>query len=122
LSSWKTNTRTGKPFKVHSKKELRRHWDIESAQRFLRDIEPELTTAGYRAEIVGGVARKGHSDHDLDVLLKPINEDYASLLVEELLSTLHAWHTYTYDPERHAEIIEAHFPDGRIVDFWFGVE
>ena len=54
-------------------------WTSDEAASVVRQLTPVITTHGYQAPvIVGGVAVKGQSDHDLDLLMPPTAEAEAA--------------------------------------------
>ena len=88
-----------------------KRWTRETAEQFLREIEPILDKAGYQAKIVGSVAAKGESDHDLDLLLiaSPDDEFDFNIIMDEFPGD------FTYEMETY----EFYLDDGRLVDVWF---
>lgn len=49
-------------------------WTRAEAEKALAELAPFFLKCGYTARIVGGVAKRGSSDHDLDLLLTVIPE------------------------------------------------
>jgi len=60
-----------------------KRWTIEKANQFLKEVESALSKAGYKAKVIGSVAKKGWSDHDLDLLLTPVREDFDFEILDE---------------------------------------
>ena len=46
-------------------------WDMESALRYIRDLQPHAMERGWCILLGGGVLNRGWSAHDLDLLLYP---------------------------------------------------
>jgi hypothetical protein len=91
-------------------------WMKNSAEEFLNPMKNILQEAGYDAKVVGSVAEKGKSNHDLDVLLIPKHENHNSELLEKYLIKNGAKVSYTGDNQ---EIIQANLKNGKVVDFHF---
>ncbi len=46
-------------------------WDMDSALRYIRDLQPHAMERGWCILLGGGVLNRGWSTHDLDLLLYP---------------------------------------------------
>lgn len=92
-------------------------WTKQSAEEYLKEIATTLDRAGFDAKIVGSVATKGQSDHDLDILLtpKPKREAADNFDFEIIMQDIAGDWTYAY------ECYEA-VSQGRIIDFFVKVE
>lgn len=90
-------------------------WTLKDAQDFLKKLQPKLRRAGYIGKIIGSVASKGFSEHDLDILLIPIKDDFD---FEPLYVELGGEFTYGEDGEYYQ------FSDdkGRVIDLIFTEE
>ena len=101
-----------------AKKAADRSWTREQAEAFLKKLP--LAECGYSAKIVGSIATKGQSDHDLDVLLTPTSEDFDFERLLKYFNLIGADAQPTYDGDE--EIWEVRLKSGHIVDFWFSQE
>lgn len=94
-------------------------WTLEDAEEFLKQLKPVLDYAGYEAEIRGSVAKKGYSNHDLDIQLEPVNEDVSDEPLFEFFRSA-GWR---FDYLRYSQtqnVLNVLLPDGRVVDFFGG--
>ena len=94
-------------------------WTHESAERLLAGLKDLWPRYGYKQpKIVGSVAKKGRSDHDLDILMDPVDPegefDFEGLW-HALEKKLHATGEFTYE----METFELQLPNGRIIDMFF---
>jgi DNA topoisomerase-1 len=94
-------------------------WNNKQAKVFLDSLKDTLEKSNYRASIVGSVATKGSSEHDLDILLTPASDKYD---FESLLNSLKGdWQeTFGLDEQGNERVAwELTLPSGQVVDFWF---
>lgn len=95
-----------------------RSWTREQAEELLEKLP--LAECGYSARIVGSIATKGQSDHDLDILLTPTSEDFDFERLLKYFELIGASSQPTYNGDE--EIWEVRLPSGRVVDFFFPQE
>lgn len=91
------------------------NWTKSQAEAFLAEHAALFASAGLKPSIVGGVAKLGHSAHDLDVLLTPTRDAFD---LEPII--LHfGWDNVEEGGNPYQEnssIFELRLADGRIVD------
>lgn len=92
-----------------------RVWRRKEAEEYLNGIQSILRKAGYKGTIIGSVAVKGFSDHDLDIWLTPIVKDADFSVVEEEIPMEM---DYIGEDPPHYTIL----PDGKSVDFHLAEE
>lgn len=102
-----------------------KEWTLEEARVYLESIVPILEKLEFTGSIVGGVAKNGYSDHDLDILLKSNNPEkvedmdevaymnYMDNIAKELRARYGGWN--------FTDLV-ANLPDGHVVDFYFEEE
>jgi hypothetical protein len=100
-------------------------WTLEQAQRFMKEFQPTLDKAGFKAEIVGSVPNKGYSTKDLDILLTivPERKKADDFDFETIMDFFGGEGADTTDEETGEDGWMTYYPmDGkqRIVDFHFG--
>jgi len=85
-------------------------WTLSDAKNYLKEIMPIFKGAGYDAKIIGSVAKKGISNHDLDILLTADGDNFD---FEKVMEKLPGDFTLNMDTYEH------YTADGRLVDIWF---
>ena len=56
------------------RKAAKKPWNFKEALKFVRELSPLLKEIGYDVTLLGSVLINGHSDHDLDIGLFPLND------------------------------------------------
>ena len=90
---------------------MNKGWTYREGLGYLSSIQPLLSRRGFGGRIIGSVAEKGSSLHDLDILLTPTRGDSD---FEPLMDEL-PFGNFTFEMESY----EYFLPDGRVVDLWF---
>lgn len=96
-------------------------WTPDDGQKFIASHQELFLKAGYKASIVGSVAKKGFSDHDLDILLTPTpqalkDDDFDIEMIVDYSGWKLTKSNYNY------EMFTVQLTDGRYVDFWLSEE
>ena len=92
-------------------------WDTESAIAHVQEMMPLITKCGFSAAVVGGVANRGWSDHDLDILLTALDEDNCDF--EPIADKLHRDTAHYLRNGSLFEVFTYRDSIGRIVDLFF---
>ncbi len=59
-------------------------WGFKDAIGLVRATQPMIHQAGYHIALAGGVLNKGESNHDLDIIIMPMNRDGADRSLERV--------------------------------------
>lgn len=97
-------------------------WTKEQAEAFLKKHEVIFKKTGFEPVIVGSVAKKGRSDHDLDVLLKFTGDEFSEDEDIGNPDTLADYPEWKYLRSDGVSMLAVQLPDKRVIDFWFGDE
>jgi hypothetical protein len=93
-------------------------WTAASGGSFIAEHSKAFQRFGFAAEIIGSVASKGESKHDLDLRLTPTREDFDYEKLQSYFEKRGFETRETFAEEN--EILELRHPDGRTIDLWFG--
>jgi hypothetical protein len=90
-------------------------WSLQQAESFLKQHQAVFQKVGLIPSIVGGVAKHGSSQHDLDILLTPNRHDYG---LEELTLYfgLENIEEGANPYKEESTIFELHLSNGQTVD------
>jgi hypothetical protein len=93
-------------------------WTLQQALDLVRSIQPTLVANGWFVALAGGVLNKGHSEHDLDLVLVPMKTGKTDLV--ELHCVLSGYlGTRTHEAEQMREHWKSKgSPDGKYVEVY----
>lgn len=101
------------------KKATKSMWTRGTADNFLEAMTPYLEMAGYSAEIVGSVKKRGRSDHDLDIRMTPVKASFSDEPLFEIFREL-GWKFDYLRYSKTENVLNVVLPDDRVVDFFGG--
>ena len=96
-------------------------WTRAQAEEFVKGLAKKVSP--FKLEIVGGVLTQGHSDHDLDILVKG-RGDFVRLGIffKRLKRIFPKTKFYPFGEWNGVESIAFRLSDGKLVDFFAGTE
>lgn len=105
-------------------------WTRVQGQEFLAQVQPKLKRIGWIGKLVGGVARRGYSQKDLDILLQPVGRTARNFLVIDTLvrdmfpqaesTDLGNAVAQSYGCENETWVVD--LPSGQVVEFFIRLD
>ncbi len=79
-------------------------WGFKDAIGLIRAVQPLAHLAGYHLALAGGVLNKGESNHDLDIIVMPMNR------AEDGRSLDRVWRAFDFVGVKRLDLLNGWYP------------